>query len=54
MFLLADLTEKQFNNPDNAMQLYQKLMQDYPSSLYTAEARKRYRKLRGDFVNEEI
>lgn len=54
LFLLADLTEYQFNDPDKAMQLYQKLMQDYPSSLYTAEARKRYRKLRGDFVNEEI
>lgn len=54
LFLLADLTEQQFNDLDKAMQLYQKLMQDYPSSLYTAEARKRYRKLRGDFVNEEI
>lgn len=54
LFLLAELNEMQFNDSDKAMQLYQKLMQDYPSSLYTAEARKRYRSLRGDFINEEI
>lgn len=54
LFLLAELNEKQFNDEDKAMELYQKLMQEYPSSLYTAEARKRYRSLRGDFVNEEI
>ncbi len=54
LFLLAELNEKQFLNTDKAMQLYQKLMQDYPASLFTVEARKRYRSLRGDFVEEEI
>jgi tetratricopeptide (TPR) repeat protein len=54
LFLLAELNEKQFNDTDKAMQLYQKLMQDYPASLFTVEARKRYRSLRGDFVEEEI
>ena len=54
LFLLAELNEKQFNDKDKAMELYQKLMQDYSASLFTAEARKRYRHLRGDFVNEEI
>lgn len=54
LFILADLNENQFNDTGKAMQLYQKLMQDYPASLYTVEARKRYRILRGDFVDEEI
>jgi len=54
LFLLADLNENQFNDTEKAMQLYQKLMQDYPASLFTVEARKRYRNLRGDFVEEEI
>lgn len=54
LFLLAELYERQFHDTDKAMELYQKLMQDYAASLYTAEARKRFRNLRGDFVNEEI
>ncbi len=54
LFLLAELNERQFTNTDKAMELYQKLMQDYPGSLFTVEARKRYRNLRGDFIEEEI
>jgi len=54
LFMLAELYENQFNDKDKAMQLYQKLMQDYPASLFTVEARKRYRSLRGDFVEDEI
>jgi len=33
------------------MELYKSLLIDYPGSIYTVEARKRYRKLRGDKVN---
>lgn len=54
LFLLAELNEMQFNDTEKAMQLYQKLMQDYPASLFTVEARKRYRNLRGDYIEEEI
>jgi len=54
LFLLAELNETQFADDEKAMELYQKLMQDYPASLFTVEARKRYRSLRGDFVEEEI
>ncbi len=54
LFLLAELNEKEFHDTEKAMQLYQKLMQDYPASLFTVEARKRYRSLRGDFVEDEI
>lgn len=43
----------QFNLMDNtkAMEMYQKLMTDFPGSVYVVEARKRFRALRGDKVN---
>ncbi|MCX6294623.1 MAG: tetratricopeptide repeat protein [Bacteroidetes bacterium] len=51
MFKLADLNENQFKNLDKAKELYQQLMEKYPDSLYVVEARKRFRKLRGDSIN---
>jgi hypothetical protein len=51
LFKRAELQSEAFNNKDLAMELYQKLMLDYPGSLFTTEARKRYRQLRGDFNN---
>ena len=51
LFKLADLQEMKFKNKDKAMELYQNLMVNYPSSIYIVEARKRYRALRGDQVN---
>lgn len=51
LFKLADLNENQFKNPDKAKELYQELLEKYPGSLYVVEARKRFRKLRGDMVN---
>jgi hypothetical protein len=35
-----------------AMELYQRIMTDYPGSLFVTEARKRYRLLRGDKLPE--
>ncbi len=52
LFLLADLNENHFNNKEKAMQLYEQLLEDYPGSLFTVEARKRFRSLRGDFIPE--
>lgn len=50
-FKLAELNEYQFKNPDKARELYQELLIKYPGSLYVVDARKRYRRLRGDSVN---
>ncbi len=50
LFLRAKLQEEHFVNKDLAMELYQQLLLDYPGSLYTVEARKRFRKLRGDSI----
>ncbi|HRK27777.1 MAG TPA: tetratricopeptide repeat protein [Chitinophagales bacterium] len=51
IFALAGLNEVQFGKKDKAMEYYQQLLIKYPGSLYVVEARKRYRKLRGDMVN---
>jgi hypothetical protein len=51
LFKRAELQAGVLNNKDKAMELYQQLILDYPGSLFTAEARKRFRQLRGDFNN---
>lgn len=51
LFKLADLNENQFKNPDKAKEQYQELIEKYPGSLYVVEARKRFRRLRGDVLN---
>lgn len=48
MYQLAGLYEIYLGNKDRAMELYARLLQDYPGSLYVIEARKKYRTLRGD------
>lgn len=50
LFTLADLYEKNIKNTEEAKTLYQKLITDYPGSMFTTEARKRFRKLRGDNI----
>lgn len=48
MFELAEFYEVQLNDPEKAKPLYEKLFLDYASSTFAAEARNRFRKLRGD------
>ena len=50
-FKLAVLYDKYMANPDKARAAYEEVMVRYPGSIYTVEARKRYRQLRGDFQN---
>ncbi|MBL7785547.1 MAG: tetratricopeptide repeat protein [Chitinophagales bacterium] len=50
LFMLGELYERQFNNPQKAMEYYQDILLTQAGSLFMAEARKRYRKLRGDKV----
>lgn len=51
LFNLADLNENKLNNIEKAKEQYQQLLEKYPGSLYVVEARKRFRKLRGDSIN---
>jgi tetratricopeptide (TPR) repeat protein len=48
MFELAEFYEFQLNDAEKAKPLYEKLFLDYASSTFAAEARNRFRKLRGD------
>lgn len=48
LFQLADLTHHKLGDLETAQQLYERLLFDFPGSLYTTEARKRFRALRGD------
>lgn len=50
LFMLAGLNEVQLNNPEQAKILYQRLITDFPGSMYVAEARRHFRKLRGDNI----
>lgn len=48
LFRLGDIQESVFSNKDKALEYYRRLAIDYKGSLYSAEARKRIRVLRGD------
>lgn len=50
LFTLADLMEKNLNDTNEAKKLYQQLITSYPGSMFNAEARKRFRNLRGDGI----
>jgi tetratricopeptide (TPR) repeat protein len=52
-FLQAEIYERQLKNKDKAMEIYREFLDKYPGSVYAAEARKRYRTLRGDFNKEQ-
>jgi outer membrane protein assembly factor BamD (BamD/ComL family) len=48
LFYQAELYEKELKNTSKAMEMYEKLLTNFSGSTYTVEARKRYRRLRGD------
>ena len=47
---LGLLYENELNDKDKAMKMYEKIIFEYPSSIYLVDARKRFRKLRGDKI----
>jgi tetratricopeptide (TPR) repeat protein len=51
IFKMAELNQFQYKNKDKAMNLYEKLLKDFPASIYAVDARKRFRQLRGDLIN---
>jgi tetratricopeptide (TPR) repeat protein len=48
LFKAAQLLDLKLNNPEKAMEAYALLIKQYPGSVFSNEARKRYRLLRGD------
>ena len=51
-FLQGEIYERQLNDKDKAMEIYREFLTKHPGSVYAAEARKRFRTLRGDFAND--
>jgi tetratricopeptide (TPR) repeat protein len=52
-FLKAEIYEINLGDNEHAKNLYQNFLKDFPSSVYAAEARKRFRILRGDFLIDQ-
>lgn len=50
-FLRATVYDKHLKDPQAAMEQYAEFMKRFPGSVYVAEARKRFRTLRGDYAN---
>jgi len=48
MFYAGELYEKELKDPGKAMASYEKVLLNFPGSTFSVEARKRYRRLRGD------
>lgn len=50
LFMLGDLLENKIGDKEKARLIYQQLITAHPGSLFAAEARKRFRNLRGDIL----
>ena len=51
LYATAKLYQEKLNDKEEAMKLFQELMEKYPGSIFVADSRKRFRLLRGDVVN---
>ena len=51
LFALGQLYEQQLNNPEQAQLCYEQIILQYKDSIFAAQARKHYRRLRGDAIN---
>ena len=50
-FALAELLEKHLSNPEKAKYHYEKIIYNYQDSYFFPQARKNFRRLRGDILN---
>lgn len=53
-FLQGEIYERHLSNKDKAMEIYRNFLDKYPGSVFAAEARKRFRVLRGDFKDTPV
>ena len=51
LYYLAELNQNELAQPERAKELYEKIIFDHEDSIYFIEARKRFRRLRGDAIN---
>jgi tetratricopeptide (TPR) repeat protein len=52
-FMIGEIYERQLKDKTKAMEVYRELLTKFPGSVYAAEARKRFRTLRGDFAGQD-
>lgn len=52
-FLQGEIYERQLGEKDKAMEIYRDFLTKFPGSVFAAEARKRFRQLRGDFSGQQ-
>ncbi len=52
-FLMGDIYQRDLENNEKAMEIYRDFLTRYPGSVYVAEARKRFRFLRGDLAGQD-
>lgn len=50
-YKLGLLYEEKMGNPEKAKEYYEKIIYNYPSSIYLVDSRNKYRALRGDVLN---
>lgn len=50
-YQIAEIYNSKLKNKEKALEYYQKIIFEYPSSIYLVDARKKYRRLRGDTIN---
>ncbi|MBK5279393.1 MAG: tetratricopeptide repeat protein, partial [Bacteroidia bacterium] len=53
-FMQGEIYDLHLKNKEKAMEVYREFLNKYPGSVYAAEARKRFRNLRGDFEEQKI
>jgi tetratricopeptide (TPR) repeat protein len=51
LFMMASIYQNKLDDKEKAMELYERILNDYQGSLYVVESRKRFRNLRGDKLN---
>jgi TolA-binding protein len=52
-FMIGEIYERHLGQKEKAMEQYKALLEQFSGSVYVAEARKRFRQLRGDFKQDE-
>lgn len=51
-FFLAEMNENIFNDQEKAKEQYKFILMNFPGSIYSIEARKRFRKMRGENIEQ--
>ncbi|HQN93651.1 MAG TPA: tetratricopeptide repeat protein, partial [Prolixibacteraceae bacterium] len=54
LYNMAVIMEEKLGQKEQASELFKQMLTTYPSSIFTADSRQRYRKFRGDLPEDEV